>query len=37
MASPHAASSIPLQQQLQHANEKAGFNEDKYKIQQVND
>lgn len=34
MASPHAASNIPLQQQLQHANEKAGFNEDKYKIQQ---
>lgn len=34
LASPHAASSIPLQQQLQHANEKAGFNEDKYKLPQ---
>lgn len=34
LASPHSAS-IPLQQQLQHANEKAGFNDgDKYKMQQ---
>lgn len=35
LASPHSAS-IPLQQQLQHANEKAGFNDgDKYKLQQA--
>lgn len=33
MASPHG-SNIPLQQQLEHANQKAGFNEDKYNIQQ---
>ncbi|KAL5020279.1 hypothetical protein ScPMuIL_003171 [Solemya velum] len=33
MGSPHA-SSIPLQQQLEHANQKAGFSEDKYKLQQ---
>ncbi|XP_060577476.1 G protein pathway suppressor 2-like isoform X2 [Ruditapes philippinarum] len=34
LASPHSAN-IPLQQQLQHANEKAGFNEgEKYKMQQ---
>ena len=35
LASPHSAN-IPLQQQLQHANEKAGFNDgEKYKMQQV--
>ena len=35
MPSPHS-SGIPLQQQLQHANEKSGFNEsEKYKMQQV--
>lgn len=35
LASPHSAN-IPLQQQLQHANEKSGFNDgDKYKLQQV--
>ncbi|XP_053408577.1 G protein pathway suppressor 2-like isoform X2 [Mercenaria mercenaria] len=34
LASPHSAN-IPLQQQLQHANEKAGFNDgEKYKMQQ---
>ncbi|KAK3107395.1 hypothetical protein FSP39_013705 [Pinctada imbricata] len=27
--------SIPLQQQLEHANQKSGFNEEKYKMQQV--
>ena len=30
----HTAS-IPLQQQLEHANQKSGFNEEKYKMQQV--
>ena len=33
--SPHGASNLPLQQQLEHANQKSGFSEDKFKIQQV--
>lgn len=28
-------SSIPLQKQLEHANQQSGFNEEKYKLQQV--
>lgn len=34
LASPHQ-SGLPLQQQLQHASEKAGFNEEKFKMQQA--
>lgn len=28
-------SNIPLQKQLEHANQQSGFNEEKYKLQQV--
>jgi hypothetical protein len=35
MTSPHTTgSSINLQQQLEHANKKSGFAEDKFKLQQ---
>ena len=36
MGSPHASgSTLNLQQQLEHANQKSGFAEDKFKLQQV--
>lgn len=36
LGSPHShTSTIPLQQQLEQANQKSGFNEEKYKMQQV--
>ena len=34
-AAGSAGSSLPLQQQLEHANQKSGFGEDKFKMQQV--
>ncbi|XP_041377918.1 G protein pathway suppressor 2-like [Gigantopelta aegis] len=34
IGSPHSTS-ISIQQQLEHANQKSGFSDDKYKIQQV--
>jgi len=33
-ASAHSGSSLPLQQQLEHANQKSGFSEEKFKLQQ---
>ena len=35
LQSSHGNSQIPLQQQLEHANQKSGFTDDKFKMQQV--
>ena len=35
ISSSHSGTSLPLQQQLEHANQKSGFSEEKFKLQQV--